>query len=71
MTARDEVRKEIFGLVLDACTKYRADQDPHMVSWARGGYRNDVPTLCPRCESLIDIMTEKLWALHVEAGAEQ
>lgn len=44
----------IWMAVTDACQGRKDNYPPHATTWARGGYRNDVPTLCERCEALID-----------------
>lgn len=48
----EERNKAIWRAVLDECCGYNGGE-PHATTWARGGYRNDVPTLCERCERLI------------------
>lgn len=42
----------IRNAVLDACLGYTGG-DPHATTWGRGGYRNNVPTLCDTCGTLI------------------
>lgn len=45
-----DLENAIWRTVLDSCTTYPA----HATTWARGGHRNDVPTLCGRCAELIE-----------------
>jgi len=56
----------IFSAVLDECLGYNGGE-PHATTWARGGHRNDVPTLCDRCQRLID----KLQKLDAPAPADE
>jgi hypothetical protein len=48
----EAVREQIREAVLDECLGYNGGE-PHATTWARGGHRNDVPTLCDRCNRLI------------------
>lgn len=56
-TEREELAHGIWGLVLASCCAHDGGE-PHAVTWSRGGYRNDVPTLCERCEKLIRQLQE-------------
>ncbi|AWN04632.1 hypothetical protein HOT29_gp013 [Microbacterium phage Squash] len=49
---RESLGKAIWRAVLQEC-QGQFGGEPHATTWARGGYRNDVPVLCERCKRLI------------------
>lgn len=55
MATKEERDKAIWWAVVKECQGQNGGQ-PHATTWARGGYRNDVPTLCDRCSRLIETL---------------
>lgn len=60
--------KAIWWAVVQEC-QGQLGGDPHATTWARGGYRNDIPTLCDRCARLIETL-KSLVALRPEPQGE-
>ena len=49
--------QKIRWAVIEECCAHKGGE-PHATTWARGGYRNDVATLCDRCDRLIGTLQE-------------
>lgn len=64
--------KAIWWAVVQACEGRNDGGVPHATTWARGGHRNDVPTLCDRCARLIGTLQalRSEWEAEVRASVE-